>query len=69
MSIDMVRYKLITKYDVSSEQMKNKLYFINKQNISFSAQTCQSLQMCNLHYDWLALIFNKDKPQIYQMQE
>ena len=66
----MVRYKLITKYDVSSEQMKNKLHTtcINQQNIEVSAQTCQSLQMCNLHYDWLAFIFNKDKTQIYQMQ-
>ena len=64
----MVRYKLITKYDVSSEQMKNKLHSINQQNIKFSSQTCQSLQMCNLPYDWLAFIFNKDKSQIYQLQ-
>ena len=31
MSIDMVHYKLITKYDVNSEQMKNKLHPINQQ--------------------------------------
>ena len=64
----MVCYKLITKYDVSSEQMKNKLHSINEQNITFSVQTCQSLQMCNLCNDWLAFIFNNDKSQIYQMQ-
>ena len=39
----MVRYKLITKYDISSEQMKNKLLSTNHvkhQNKKFSAQTC-----------------------------
>ena len=39
----MVHYKLITKYDVSSEQIKNKLHSINQQNVKFNAQTCQSL--------------------------
>ena len=29
----MVRLKLITKYGVSSEQMKNKFHSINQQNI------------------------------------
>ena len=33
----MVRYKLITKYEVSFEQSKNKLHPINQQNIKFSA--------------------------------
>ena len=65
MSIDMVCYKLITKYDVNSEQMKSKLHSINHQNIKFSAQTGQSLQLCNRRYHWLAFIFNKDKSQIY----
>ena len=61
----MVRYKLITKYDINSEQMKHKLHSINQHNIKFSAPTGQSLHMCNLHYHWLAFIFNKDKSQIY----
>ena len=61
----MVRYKLIAKYDVNSEQMKTKLHSINQQNIKFSAQTGQPLQMCNLCYHWLAFRFNKDKSQIY----
>ena len=47
----MIRYKLITKYDVSSEQMKIQFHSINQQNIKFSPQTCQSLQMFNLRYD------------------
>ena len=47
----MVRYKLITRYEFSSEEMKTKLHSINQQNIKFCVQTCQSLQMCNLRYD------------------
>ena len=32
----MDRFKLNTKYGVSSEQMKNKLHSINQQTVTFS---------------------------------